>query len=112
MSKDHHQAAGEGGLAFPAAIYEDEVHFLTTTGEVEGLAKRLAGVTRIGVDLESDSFYHYYDKVCLLQLTADGVDYIVDPLGNLMMRYPRDPDPQKVLKDLARLLRHSKWAAE
>ncbi len=37
--------------------------------------------------------------------------YIIDPLGNLMMRYPRDPDPQGMLKDVARLLRHSKWAA-
>ncbi len=35
--------------------------------------------------------------------------YVVDPLGNLMMRYPRDPDPRKMLKDVARLLRHSNW---
>jgi cytochrome oxidase Cu insertion factor (SCO1/SenC/PrrC family) len=35
--------------------------------------------------------------------------YVIDPLGNLMMRYPRDPDPRRMLKDLSRLLRHSKW---
>jgi hypothetical protein len=35
--------------------------------------------------------------------------YVVDPLGNLMMRFPADPDPRKMLKDLSRLLRHSKW---
>ena len=35
--------------------------------------------------------------------------HVVDPLGNVMMRFPADPDPQRVLKDLARLLRHSKW---
>ena len=29
--------------------------------------------------------------------------YLVDPLGNLMMRFPRDPDPSKMLKDLQRL---------
>jgi len=34
--------------------------------------------------------------------------YLVDPLGNLMMRYPRDPDPAKLLKDLQRLLRYSR----
>lgn len=33
--------------------------------------------------------------------------YVVDPLGNLMMRYPRDPDPSKMLKDLQRLLKYS-----
>lgn len=35
--------------------------------------------------------------------------YVVDPLGNLMMRFPENPDPRKMLKDLSRLLRHSKW---
>jgi cytochrome oxidase Cu insertion factor (SCO1/SenC/PrrC family) len=35
--------------------------------------------------------------------------YVVDPLGNLMMRYPRNADPRKMLEDVARLLRHSKW---
>ena len=33
--------------------------------------------------------------------------YLVDPLGNLMMRYPRDPDPSKMLKDLQRLMKYS-----
>ena len=35
--------------------------------------------------------------------------YVIDPLGNLMMRFPADPDPRRILKDVARLLRHSKW---
>ena len=33
--------------------------------------------------------------------------YLVDPLGNLMMRFPRDPDPARMIKDLQRLLRVS-----
>ena len=33
--------------------------------------------------------------------------YLVDPHGNLMMRFPRDPDPSKMLKDLQRLLKYS-----
>lgn len=39
---------------------------------------------------------------------ADHV-YVIDPLGNLMMRYPRDFDPRRMIKDIARLLRPSKW---
>jgi hypothetical protein len=35
--------------------------------------------------------------------------YLVDPLGNLMMRFPRDPDPVRVIKDLQRLLRASSF---
>lgn len=33
--------------------------------------------------------------------------YLVDPLGNLMLRFPRDPDPSKMVKDLERLLKYS-----
>ena len=34
--------------------------------------------------------------------------YVVDPLGNLMMRFPRDPDPSRMIKDLQRLLKYSR----
>jgi hypothetical protein len=34
--------------------------------------------------------------------------YMIDPLGNLMMRFPRDADPNKVKKDIAKLLRASR----
>jgi hypothetical protein len=35
--------------------------------------------------------------------------YIVDPLGNWMMRTPADPDPVKLKKDVDKLLRASAW---
>ena len=31
--------------------------------------------------------------------------YLVDPLGNLMMRWPREGDPTRMLKDLQRLMK-------
>ena len=34
--------------------------------------------------------------------------YVVDPLGNLMLRFSGDPDAQRMTKDLARLLRASR----
>jgi len=33
--------------------------------------------------------------------------YVIDPMGNLMMRYPKDPDPKKMIGDLKRLLKLS-----
>ena len=33
--------------------------------------------------------------------------YIVDPLGNVMMRWPGRPDPKRMLQDLKRLLKAS-----
>ena len=35
--------------------------------------------------------------------------YIVDPLGNWMMRTPANPDPVRLKKDVDRLLRASAW---
>jgi len=34
--------------------------------------------------------------------------YVIDPLGNLMMRYPRDADPARMKKDFVRLLKVSR----
>jgi len=34
--------------------------------------------------------------------------YVVDPLGNLMLRFPRDPDPTRMIRDLQRLLKASR----
>ncbi len=33
--------------------------------------------------------------------------FVIDPLGNLMMRFPKDPDYNKVKKDLTKLLKAS-----
>jgi hypothetical protein len=33
--------------------------------------------------------------------------FLVDPRSNLMMRFPKDPDPRKVHKDLSKLLKAS-----
>lgn len=33
--------------------------------------------------------------------------YMIDPLGNLMMRFPKNPEPQKVKKDIGKLLKAS-----
>jgi hypothetical protein len=34
--------------------------------------------------------------------------YMIDPLGNLMMRFPKDADPNKMKKDIAKLLKASR----
>ncbi len=34
--------------------------------------------------------------------------YLVDPLGQVMMRYPDDPDPKKMIKDFQRLMKYSR----
>ena len=34
--------------------------------------------------------------------------YVIDPLGNLMMRFPHNPEPGRMIKDLSRLLKASR----
>jgi len=34
--------------------------------------------------------------------------YLIDPLHNLMMRFPKDPDPARTRKDLQKLLKASR----
>lgn len=33
--------------------------------------------------------------------------YLIDPRGNLMLRFPQDADPKRIIKDLQRLLKYS-----
>lgn len=34
--------------------------------------------------------------------------YLVDPLGQIMMRYPDNPEPKKMIKDFQRLMKYSR----
>jgi len=60
----------------------------------------LAGQRIIGVDLESDSMYHFKEKVCLIQIASAQATAIIDPLQikNLSLLEPlfRHADIQKV----------------
>jgi hypothetical protein len=51
-----------------------------------------------------------YDPGLLKNFPGSAPDhvYLVDPLGNLMLRFPRDPDPSGMIKDLQRLLKYSR----
>ena len=46
------------------------------------------------------------DPALLAALPAapEGGIFLVDPLGNLILRYPADPDIKKLHKDIGRLL--------
>jgi len=37
----------------------------------------------LSLDTEADSFHHYFEKVCLLQLASGGAAFVVDPLAGL-----------------------------
>lgn len=61
----------------PAPILVDGVR------QLESLAAELARRAEVAFDTEADSFYAYREKVCLVQISTDDADYIVDPLAPL-----------------------------
>ena len=54
----------------------------------EGLARlteALSATSRVGLDTEADSLHHYFEKVCLIQLSFSGANYVVDPLAGFSL---------------------------
>jgi len=58
-----------------------EYRFIDRVVEVEELASKLALEKVIAVDTEADSFFHYFDKLCLVQVAAACGTYLIDPLS-------------------------------
>jgi ribonuclease D len=58
-----------------------EYRFIDRVAEVEELAAKLALEKVIAVDTEADSFFHYFDKLCLVQVAASCGTFLIDPLS-------------------------------
>ncbi|MBI3551813.1 MAG: HRDC domain-containing protein [Elusimicrobia bacterium] len=73
---------------------------VTAREHLEEVVSDLKRATRLALDIESNGFYAYREKVCLLQISSAAEDYIVDPiavadlscLGPLM----KDPAIEKI----------------
>jgi ribonuclease D len=73
---------------------------ITHPVQLNALLDRLRAPSSIAVDTESDSLYVYQEKVCLIQVSVGGEDYLIDPLADLDVSdlgpLLADPDVQKV----------------
>ncbi|MEO8438949.1 MAG: HRDC domain-containing protein [Spartobacteria bacterium] len=56
---------------------------ITSDSQLEEILPRLRHYARVAVDTEADSLHCYFEKLCLIQLTFDGEDILVDPLAPL-----------------------------
>ncbi len=54
---------------------------ITSSAALSAILPQLAPIARVAVDTEADSLHCYFEKLCLLQLSFDGKDYLVDPLA-------------------------------
>jgi len=53
------------------------------TDELHRIIPQLEKADRIAIDTEADSLHHYFEKVCLLQVSVPGLDAIIDPLADI-----------------------------
>jgi len=65
-------------------------HLISTVSGLKALAQTLQKQPRLAVDTEANSLYAYRERVCLLQFSIPGADYLVDPLA-LPTLEPLDP---------------------
>lgn len=59
----------------------DTLEYVDSPDALNNWVDHLKGADLIAVDTESDSFHHYQEKVCLIQVTAKGRDAVIDPLA-------------------------------
>jgi ribonuclease D len=50
---------------------------------MDKLIQRIGAAERVALDTEADSLHNYFEKVCLIQLSLGGENYLVDPLCDL-----------------------------
>ncbi len=85
----------------PIEISPPPAYTLISTPECfQKMLERLTKAPRLAIDIEADSFYHYFEKVCLIQISTDEKTYILDPLAIRNIgefgRFVSDPSVEKV----------------
>lgn len=96
----------------------EEWTYITDEESLVHELEQIQGAASVGIDTESDSFYHYRERVCLIQMTgAGGKDLIIDPLAiddlSVLAPLMADPDVVKIFHgadyDLSSLKRDFGW---
>jgi ribonuclease D len=54
---------------------------IASAAQLAELLSKIESIDRIAVDTEADSLHSYFEKLCLLQLSFEGSDYLIDTLG-------------------------------
>ncbi|MBW2271211.1 MAG: ribonuclease D [Deltaproteobacteria bacterium] len=54
---------------------------ITELSDLESLARDLLREDVVAVDTEADSFYHYFDKTCLVQIATRKHAWLIDPIA-------------------------------
>jgi ribonuclease D len=58
-----------------------DFELIEKVADLEAVARDLADESIVAFDTEADSFYHYFDKTCLVQIATRRRIYLVDPIA-------------------------------
>lgn len=58
---------------------------ITTPEALEEFLVQIAPLDRLAIDTEADSLHCYFEKLCLIQISIPGHDFLIDPLADLPM---------------------------
>src|SRR6266403_6103385 len=64
-------------------VAPERVEVIASVSRLAELLPQIESVDRVAVDTEADSLHCYREKLCLLQVSLPGCDYIVDPLADV-----------------------------
>ncbi len=61
--------------------------YIDNTSDLAALTDRLEQRPTVALDTEADSLHHYFEKVCLIQITLDDKsNYLIDPLADMNLK--------------------------
>jgi ribonuclease D len=63
---------------------------IANASQLRELLPHIESVDRVAIDTEADSLHCYREKLCLLQISIPGGDFIVDPLADVDLAPLRD----------------------
>ena len=55
--------------------------WVATEADLSAAVTHLLTATDIGIDTEADSFYHYFHKCCLIQISDGEIDFLIDSIA-------------------------------
>lgn len=59
------------------------MQWIDTQRDFDAAISLLEGQSAFAIDTEADSLHSYFDKVCLIQISVPGHDFIIDPLAQI-----------------------------
>ncbi|MEJ2154972.1 MAG: HRDC domain-containing protein [Desulfobacteraceae bacterium] len=62
------------------AVPEQDYQYIDTHEALEAFVRQAHKADIIALDIEGDSMFHYQEKVCLIQMAANGQTVVIDPL--------------------------------